>query len=241
MMYRISKLERLRKSDWLKHVSGKDWHKVLEPSSEESQDWGIQELELKASASFGRFKSEFGDAFKTLAKKNVYASDGVLAMTVHRMMNGTTIREARDPGLWAYLAVFGSPSYVKWRWQQSVTVRFAGNIRRNALARLWWWAQVTYDPTKDLDDPRRYAPTLVTDKRSDFILYAGDCAFSGNRGILLHLSNLQQKKAKGSKDQQRLCRAINRIARVTCLDSLDADSQTQTLCEQAYTISQKLS
>lgn len=65
-------------------------------------------------------------------------------------------------------------------------------------------------------------------------------AFSGNRDILHHLSELQLKKAKSSKDQQRLCRAVNRIARVTCLDSLDDNSKMKKLCEQAYEISQNL-
>lgn len=240
-MNRISKLDHLRKSDWLKHISEKDWHDVWEPSSEESRDWGIQELELTSSINIARFKTEFGDAFKKICKKDYYASDGLLAVNVHKLMNRITIREASDPGLWAYLAVFASATYVKWRWPNNVAVRFAGNIRRNALARLWWWAEVTHDPKKEIDDPERYETTLVTEGRSDFILYVGDCAFSGNRALLHHLSNLQQTEAKGSKDQQRLCRAVNRIARVTCVDSLDVDSQMKMLCKQAYQISQHLS
>jgi hypothetical protein len=241
MMYRISKLDRLRKSGWLKQVSREDWRALQEPSPEESRDWGIQELELTGNADFARFKTEFGAASKRFRKKGFYASDGVLAAEVHKLMNGITIREARDPGLWAHLAVFASPSYVRWRWPKSVAVRYAGNIRRNALARLWWWAEVTHDPERDVDEADRYEPTLVTDGRSDFILYVGDCAFSGNRDLLRHLGNLQQKSSKSSKDQQRLCRAVNRIARVTCLDSLDGSSQMKSFCQHAHAISQKLS
>jgi len=160
---------------------------------------------------------------------------------MHKEMAGITQREAADASLWAYLATFCSAGYVKWRWPDSVALRYAGNIRRNALARLWWWAEVTHNPEKEIDDPERYKTTLVTEGRSDFILYVGDCAFSGNRDLLHHLSNLQQIKAKGSKDQQRLCRAINRIARVTCLDGLGSDSQMNMLCKRAYQISLQLS
>ncbi len=172
-------------------------------------------------------------------------SDGVMAVDVHRAFAGLTSREACDPGLWAWFTVFAVPGYVHWRWPTgslpALAGRMAGNIRRNALARLWWWAEVTHDPEKEIDDQDRYKTTLVTEGRSDFILYVGDCAFSGNRDLLHHLSNLQQTEAKGSKEQQRLCRAVNRIARVICLDSLDVDLQMRMLCERAYQISQNLS
>ena len=73
-----------------------------------------------------------------------------------------------------------------------VQLRIAGNIRRNALARLWWWAEVTHDDERDPQDSQRYELTRQTKDRSDLILWLGDCAFSGSKPAARRLCHLQR-------------------------------------------------
>jgi hypothetical protein len=240
MLFRISKLNELRKSEWIAQASNYSWEQLQAPSSDESNEWGIQEFQATANLDFNKIKKTFCQQFEDIEKKQFYKSDGILAAALHKLMSGLTFREARDPALWAHLAVFVCPNYVAWRWPRSLPVRFAGNIRRNAFARLWWWAEVTHDPELEMDDPRRYKDTLMTDGRSDFMLYVGDCAFSGNRALLRQLSRTQLKNSKASKQQQRLCRSMNRIARVTCLDGISTQSALVELCNRVYRIGKQL-
>jgi hypothetical protein len=241
MIGRITKLDRLRKSEWLGSAALRQWTDIKAPDDSETKSWGIQELELSSPISFESFKLQFATTFQANKNKDATESDGVLAAELHKLLHGLTLREARDPRLWAYLAVFGAPKYVRWRWPDKVGIRYSGTIRRNALARLWWWAELTHDQDVDLDEPERYRGTLHTARRSDFVLYVGDCAFSGSRELLRHLSDVQLKQAKTSKHQQKFCRAVNRLARVTCLDSLAGSNERQAFCNRALTVSESLS
>jgi len=174
-------------------------------------------------------------------KKKRTESDGVMAVAVHRAFAGLTSREASDPGLWAWFTVFAVPGYVRWRWPTvspgALAGRIAGNIRRNALARLWWWAEVTHDPAKDEDNPAvRYAITRNVTDRQDLILWCGDCAFAGKREIVKSLDAIQTDNALGSKSQQLLCRYVNRMLRTVCIDALPDENAVQDACERAYNI-----
>ena len=72
-------------------------------------------------------------------------SDAWLAPRVHATLR-LTRREAADRMVWAYLANAVTPEYVQWRWLgKTGTVaenRFDGAVNKQALARLWWGAEL---------------------------------------------------------------------------------------------------
>lgn len=83
------------------------------------------------------------------------ASDRWLAPRLHAALRLTRF-EAADRGLWAWLAVALFPEYIRWRWRGRrgaegeepagpPAKRFVGSERDNALARLWWGAELFRD------------------------------------------------------------------------------------------------
>ena len=69
-------------------------------------------------------------------------SDGWLASRVHATLR-LTRREAADQRLWTYLTVVEFPDYVRWRWgPEPALARFAGSETNQAIARLWWGAEL---------------------------------------------------------------------------------------------------
>jgi hypothetical protein len=82
-----------------------------------------------------------------------------VAPAVHRELN-LTRRQASDIGIWHYLAVVWRPDFVRHRWPWSHTQRtetsmqekFLGNatdLYANAFHRMWWHAELTYDPNRN--------------------------------------------------------------------------------------------
>lgn len=82
-------------------------------------------------------------------------SDRWLAPRLHAALR-LTRSEAADRGLWAWLAIAQHPDYVRWRWRGrrgadgedpagAPVKRFVGSDRDNALARLWWGAELFRD------------------------------------------------------------------------------------------------
>jgi hypothetical protein len=80
------------------------------------------------------------------------SSDRWLAPRLHATLR-LTRHEAADPGLWAWIAVDLAPDYVRWRFpgrrgsdgEEAAgppAKRFIGNDRDNAVARLWWGAEL---------------------------------------------------------------------------------------------------
>jgi len=61
---------------------------------------------------------------------------------------------AADKGMWTWLASVFAPGFVCHRWKpykgkKYTAARFLGDPVRNALARLWWAAELTVDENKD--------------------------------------------------------------------------------------------
>jgi hypothetical protein len=167
-----------------------------------------------------------------------------MAIAVHKAFDGLTLREASDPDFWAYIACFGCAHYVRWRWETdkpaALWTRYAGNIRRNAVSRLWWWAEITCDLCKPLEDPHRYEITRNVRGRQSLMLWYVDCAFSGHPLVAHRLAALQEDRALNDTAQKDLCRTVNRLARVVCLDSISSQAQSDSLCERAHSISRLL-
>lgn len=90
------------------------------------------------------------------------------AIRVHKALQGLTPLQARDPRVWTRLAHIDCWKYMRerWpveRWEKDGTEKAARNVveryfvprsdsralLRNGISRLWWTAQMTYDPTRD--------------------------------------------------------------------------------------------
>lgn len=81
--------------------------------------------------------------------------DSALASDVHRYLD-VSRRVAGEPGLWHWLAVVRYPHFVRHRWeyrsQQAMREKFLGagsDLYSNAIHRLWWIAELTYDGEDD--------------------------------------------------------------------------------------------
>lgn len=79
------------------------------------------------------------------------AMDGALVRDVHQCLD-VSRRAASDPGLWHWLAVERYPDFVRHRWEYhsetAMREKFLGagsDLYSNALHRLWWIAELTYD------------------------------------------------------------------------------------------------
>lgn len=84
--------------------------------------------------------------------------DAATAPIVHRRLD-TSRRVAGDPGVWHYLTVVEFPDFVRHRWEytteNAMREKFLGagtDLYSNALHRLWWIAELTYDETATGDD-----------------------------------------------------------------------------------------
>ncbi|RLM53750.1 hypothetical protein DVK02_12970 [Halobellus sp. Atlit-31R] len=88
--------------------------------------------------------------------------DAELAPTLHRALS-LTRNQAADAGLWHYLCVVRFSDFVHYRWDHVYNPEKPGNMEEkflkagadiysNALHRLWWAAELTYEPS-DTGEP----------------------------------------------------------------------------------------
>jgi hypothetical protein len=245
-MWKLSERSSVGVSDWLTGVVSAA-PSIIQPPQKTS--FLVQRMDTKAGLDHDVVAADLKSACMKLLtghgdapnKSALAESDGIMAVAVHRAFAGLTPREASDPDLWAWFSVFSVPGYVRWRWPTTslpaLAGRMAGSIRRNALARLWWWAEVTLDPSVDESNPKaRYAVTLNVEDRQDLILWCGDCAFAGKREIVHSLDAIQRDHSLGSRSQQLLCRYVNRMLRTVCVDALPDKEAIRAACDRAYTI-----
>lgn len=107
----------------------------------------------------------FDVAMRRYVEEHPGASDAWLAPRVHAALR-LTRREAASPEIWNYLALRVLPDYVLWRWLGGTTDgpagdtlqvnprRFTGPFHVQAIARLWWSAEI-------YRDGRNYAPAVA--------------------------------------------------------------------------------
>jgi hypothetical protein len=96
--------------------------------------------------------------------------DAELAPTLHRTLS-LTRNQAADAGLWHYLCVVRFSDFVHYRWDHVYDPENTGNMEEkflkagadiysNALHRLWWAAELTYEPSESGNpDDRSYERT----------------------------------------------------------------------------------
>jgi Family of unknown function (DUF6339) len=249
MTHRITNRKALKTSEWLASATITPWRVVQPPPSEELK---LQQFDLSAHVNTTLAVQAFKDAFERIltglgdspTRDERAETDGRLAAVLHRALDGITIREASDPDFWAYLACSGCAQYVRWRWDTPVAntlwIRYAGNIRRNALSRLWWWAETTCDHLRTENDPERYEITKKVRGRQTLMLWFGDCAFSGQSLIAQRLAALHETRLLNDSSQASVCKTVNRIAKIVCLDSLNTEAESDALCQRAFSVSQIL-
>lgn len=91
--------------------------------------------------------------------------DAELAPTLHRNLP-LTRNQAADAGLWHYLCIARFPDFVHYRWDHVYDPESPGNMEEkflkagadiysNALHRLWWAAELTYEPAESGDPEDR--------------------------------------------------------------------------------------
>ena len=245
MIYKITKRSHIGRSAWLADVRTREWHTISPPPRD---DLGIQSIDFVSQLDGESAARQIQDRFLDLAPAAVTLADrlgidGELAAIIHRTLDGITSREAGDADMWAYMVSFGCPQYPRWRWSNSsadLANRYAGSIRRNAFAALWWWADVSHDPEKAINDQARYEETRQISGRTSFVLFCVDCAFSGHHELVRRLCALQRAERLNDRECKRLCRSVNRIARVACLDSIVDDAVINSFSQRAYSMSQLL-
>jgi len=93
--------------------------------------------------------------------------DGALASDIHQYLD-VSRRVAGDPGLWHWLAVERYPDFVRHRWEYrsetAMREKFLGagsDLYSNALHRLWWIAELTYDDGYELTEEVFSNQTMV--------------------------------------------------------------------------------
>ncbi|MBI2516582.1 MAG: hypothetical protein HYV95_06660 [Opitutae bacterium] len=249
MSFKLTNRSALKSAEWLITTASIPWREAKGAPRAELK---IQQFDLISHLNLDLIGQHIQDALLCIvddvgespSMNARVSSDGQMAVAIHRALEGLTWREATEPDFWAYLTCVACPQYTRWRWQtqkpSALWTRYAGNIRRNAISRLWWWAEITCDHAKPAGDPKRYTVTKNISGRQTLMLWFIDCAFSGNPLIAQELTSIQEMQKLNDTAQKTICRTMNRLARVTCLDSVSTSIESRTLCERAHKVSQLL-
>jgi hypothetical protein len=153
------------------------------------------------------------------------ATDARMAEFLHRELK-LTLHQASQHQFWHYVAVVKCPQYVAWRWfnasNNSVQKRqYIGPWYRNALGRLWWWAEYTQDPAAGKD---RYARTLRAGQSQEFMRNTIENSLCGNRALVKSLCDAAFPAAgpKMIDDVHRkMIVRVNAMLGTTAIDALE--------------------
>ena len=135
--------------------------------------------------------------------------------------------QASDPRFWAYLCHETCWDYMKWRWptaKADIERRYFvhGNnsraLSRNGIARLWWFAHLTYDESR----ANPYELTKVFLRNQDIQHNLVERNFGRSRVILHTTLNFLKSRPKlaGKADYVKLGKIINKWGGVRLLDCL---------------------
>lgn len=149
-------------------------------------------------------------------------SDAWLGPRIHATLR-LTRREAGDKRVWEYLTVVEHPDYVRWRWGNSdhpedpvPQDRFLGEDSKNALARLWWAAEMTRNGSD-------YSRTVRALNISRFSVSWLHLILSHHRAAALAVADfLHTFNTTGATDTQGqvMAKAVNVALRTISLDAL---------------------
>ncbi|MBI3319516.1 MAG: hypothetical protein HYZ89_02885 [Candidatus Omnitrophica bacterium] len=148
-------------------------------------------------------------------------SDPWLSPRVHATLR-LTRREAADKRIWNYLTIVEFPDYVRWRFEDEEEAdkpvpvdRFMGEDSKNALARLWWTAEL-------IRNGKDYSPT--TEVSSRFFVSWQHLDLLHHRPAALAIVRFLKRfnDGKGATDQQSqvFAKAVNLVLTTQSLDAL---------------------
>jgi len=111
-------------------------------------------------------------------------TDFDISSKIHHLFNEAGMNRiiAANGDVWDFLTVFYFNDYLCWRWKESPNKeRFlSSKTKRNAISRLWWWAEITHDPNRD--DP--YELTKSKELLQESIQYTLDTRLPNNKDIM---------------------------------------------------------
>lgn len=158
-----------------------------------------------------------------LAGNNRAGIDGRAAELIHRSLR-LSRNQANDSRFWHYLTVLKCPDYVVWRHFDKGKVykqRYLGRWTRNALGRLWWWAEFTHDSD---DGKNPYSRTVRAASSQEFMLHTVDDLFSGNSYLVQALCDylIPSDTARyPDADIRKLMVRLNALLVTVAIDTLD--------------------
>jgi hypothetical protein len=156
-------------------------------------------------------------------------SDAWLGPRLHAALR-LTRREAARRGIWRYLGVVAFPHYVRWRWPREkddqpappALERFVGPDYKQALARLWWMAELF----RNGDD---YAPAVEALANQDITnnLFRMDVAHHRPTAVgaiaVLAAQGTSREPGASGREANALAKAINAAATTLAIDVLAPD------------------
>ncbi len=159
--------------------------------------------------------------------------DGAVAELLHRRLP-LTRGEAAEMRFWHYLAVVGCPFYVAWRYfdERSGTVnreRYIGPLDRNALSRLWWFAELTMDRSKE-----DYSRTRIGSQSGEFVKGTVEYLLGGNRQVVSLLIDLLFREGSPPPPDilvNRLLKKINAALVTVAVDALLPEEIARLIAE----------
>jgi hypothetical protein len=143
------------------------------------------------------------------------ASDSWLAPRLHSALR-LSRREAAEAGIWEYLAIAIVPQFVRWRWRGdkekgTARKRYSGRLDEQAIARLWWGAELTRNGPD-------YKPTTEAFKNQD----VPNTWFRLN--LFHHKPAIQAAirfvATKSSDETNRIARLVDLALKTTALDAI---------------------
>jgi hypothetical protein len=163
------------------------------------------------------------------------------AVNVYKAYRSLSSLQASDGRFWSYLCHVKHYEYVKSRWavkpgakkpidsiKSRYFVRNRRDLSRNAIARLWWAAHLTYD--SNANDP--YWRTKVLFKNQDMFAQLMERSISNNKTLLNYIleavyqfesDDAEEPQELGKKETQKLIKFISIIGGRKQLDTLSKD------------------
>jgi len=160
------------------------------------------------------------------------ASDAWLAPRVHASLR-LSRREAAEGGIWEYLAVAIVPQYVRWRWRGkekgTARKRYTGRLDEQAIARLWWGAELTRNGPD-------YTPTTEAFKNQD----VPNTWFRLN--LFHHKPAIQAAvrfvATKSSDETNRIAKLVDLALKTTALDAIAPSDRSDKAAIEEWVLEQ---
>jgi hypothetical protein len=162
------------------------------------------------------------EMFLSLSRQRRNESDVWFAPRIHAALR-LFRREAADAGVWHYLTLVRYRDYVLWRWADGnglvTEERVLGNDRRNALAHLWWAAELSRNGPD-------YGPVEKACQMQEALVTLTEILASSNRAAaqaFIHFVMPEGGAPRSASDIKVIRRALNHSLSTYALDAAAPD------------------